>query len=291
MKWRKIQSERKWLIVYVVLSMIYMIWRIFFTIPFDYGVMAIILGIVLLIAECLGIFDFLVHFIGITRLVVPIKPRLEDEVTYPDVDVFIATYNEPWEIIYKTVIGCKNMQYPDSFKVHIYVLDDGHRNEIKELCEQVSVGYLTRETNEHAKAGNINHALQHTSSPYIVTFDADMIPMKSFLMETLPYFIDNQLIREQEIKDGLKEEKMTKKLGFIQVPQAFYNADIFQYQLFSEDIIPNEQDYFHREVQLAKNSTNSVIYSGSNTVIARQALEEIEGFVTGIIRLFVNWCG
>lgn len=283
MKWRKIQSERKWLIVYVVLSMIYMIWRIFFTIPFDYGVMAIILGIVLLIAECLGIFDFLVHFIGITRLVVPIKPRLEDEVTYPDVDVFIATYNEPWEIIYKTVIGCKNMQYPDSFKVHIYVLDDGHRNEIKELCEQVSVGYLTRETNEHAKAGNINHALQHTSSPYIVTFDADMIPMKSFLMETLPYFIDNQLIREQEIKDGLKEEKMTKKLGFIQVPQAFYNADIFQYQLFSEDIIPNEQDYFHREVQLAKNSTNSVIYSGSNTVIARQALEEIEGFVTGII--------
>lgn len=81
MKWRKIQSERKWLIVYVVLSMIYMIWRIFFTIPFDYGVMAIILGIVLLIAECLGIFDFLVHFIGITRLVVPIKPRLEDEVT------------------------------------------------------------------------------------------------------------------------------------------------------------------------------------------------------------------
>lgn len=58
MKWRKIQSERKWLIVYVVLSMIYMIWRIFFTIPFDYGVMAIILGIVLLIAECLGIFDF-----------------------------------------------------------------------------------------------------------------------------------------------------------------------------------------------------------------------------------------
>lgn len=208
---------------------------------------------------------------------------MEDEVTYPDVDVFIATYNEPWEIIYKTVIGCKNMQYPDSFKVHIYVLDDGHRNEIKELCEQVSVGYLTRETNEHAKAGNINHALQHTSSPYIVTFDADMIPMKSFLMETLPYFIDNQLIREQEIKDGLKEEKMTKKLGFIQVPQAFYNADIFQYQLFSEDIIPNEQDYFHREVQLAKNSTNSVIYSGSNTVIARQALEEIEGFVTGII--------
>lgn len=283
MKWRKIQSERKWLIIYLLLSAIYMIWRIFFTLPFSYGIIAMIVGVVLLVAECLGIFDFLVHFVGMTRLVVPAKPVLEEGVTYPEVDVFIATYNEPWEIIYKTVIGCKNMHYSDLSKVHIYVLDDGRREQIKALCEQVGVGYITRETNEHAKAGNINNALQHTTSPYIVTFDADMIPMNQFLMETIPYFIENRLKREQELAVGVKEDRLTKKLGFIQIPQAFYNADIFQYQLFSEDVIPNEQDYFHREVQLAKNSTNSVIYSGSNTVITRQALEEIDGFVTGII--------
>ncbi len=283
MNWEKIQSERKWLIVYLLLSTLYLIWRVFFTIPLDYGFWAIIFGVILLVTECLGMFDFLVHFIGITRLVVPAKPELEEDVVYPEVDVFIATYNEPWEILYKTVIGCKNMYYPDKSKVHIYVLDDGRRDEIKKLCQQVSVGYITRETNEHAKAGNINHALTKTSSPYVVTFDADMIPMHDFLIETLPYFIDNQLRREREQAAGVKEEEMTKKIGFIQVPQAFYNADIFQYQLFSEDIIPNEQDYFHREVQLAKNASNSVIYSGSNTVIVREALDEIGGFVTGVI--------
>lgn len=283
MNWEKIQSERKWLIVYLLLTTIYLIWRIFFTLPLDYGFWAIVFGIILLVAECSGVFDFLVHFIGMTRLVVPVKPELEESASYPEVDVFIATYNEPWEIIYKTVIGCKNMSYPDKNKVHIYVLDDGRRQEIQKLCQQVSVGYITRETNEHAKAGNINHALTQTKSPYVVTFDADMIPMHHFLMETLPYFIDNQLVREIEQQKGIKEKKMTPKIGFIQVPQAFYNPDIFQYQLFSEDIIPNEQDYFHREVQLSKNASNSVIYSGSNTIISREALEEIDGFVTGII--------
>lgn len=264
-----------------MLTTIYLIWRIFFTLSFDYEIGAIVFGIVLLVAECSGIFDFLVHFIRMTHLVVPIKPELEQEVVYPEVDVFIATYNEPWEIIYKTIIGCKNMDYPDPNKVHIYVLDDGRRKEIQKLCQKVSVNYITRETNEHAKAGNINHALTKTKSPYIVTFDADMIPMRNFLMETLPYFIDNQLVRESEQRKGIKEKKMTQNIGFIQVPQAFYNADIFQYQLFSEDVIPNEQDYFHREVQLSKNTSNSVIYSGSNTVISREALEEIGGFVTG----------
>ena len=81
-----------------------------------------------------------------TRLVVPVKPELEESVSYPEVDVFIATYNEPWEIIYKTIIGCKNMNYQDKNKVHIYVLDDGRREEIQKLCQQVSVDYITRET-------------------------------------------------------------------------------------------------------------------------------------------------
>lgn len=283
MKWNKIQSERKWLIVYLLLTGLYVIWRVFFTLPMRYGLLAFIVGIVLLVAECLGIIDFLIHFIGIMRLVVPEKPKLDPLTEYPDVDVFIATYNEPWEIIYKTVIGCKNMDYPDPQKVHIYVLDDGHREEVRRLCKEASVGYITRDDNEHAKAGNINNALAQTTSPYIVTFDADMIPMHQFLMETLPYFIGNEAIRAQERQEGIEEHDLTKRLGFLQVPQAFYNADIFQHRLFSEEVIPNEQDYFHREVQLAKNASNSVIYSGSNTVITRQALEDVEGFVTGII--------
>ena len=41
-----------------------------------------------------------------------------------------------------------------------------------------------------AKAGNLNHALEHSNSPYILTLDADMIPKSDFLMKTIPYFVE-----------------------------------------------------------------------------------------------------
>lgn len=283
MKWQRLQNKRKWIVIYILLTGIYVIWRLFFTLPISYGVLSLILGGVLLVVEMMGIFDFFLHFIGITKLVIPTKPILNEDCEYPHVDVFIATYNEPEDVLYKTIIGCKNMDYPNKDKVHIYILDDGKRESIKQLCKENSIGYITRDSNEHAKAGNINNALQHTNSPYIVTFDADMIPMHNFLTETIPYFIDNSIKRTNEELNGVNEEDMTKPIGFIQIPQAFYNADIFQHRLFSENVIPNEQDYFHRDVQVSRNASNSVIYSGSNTVISRKALEDVGGFVTGII--------
>ena len=49
-----------------------------------------------------------------------------------------------------------------------WVLDDGHRDEIRRLAERLGARYLTRPDNAFAKAGNLNHALgevQATSSP------------------------------------------------------------------------------------------------------------------------------
>ncbi len=69
----------------------------------------------------------------------------------------------------------------------------------------------------------------------------------------------------------------------MQSPQCFYNPDLFQFNLFSEGRIPNEQDYFYRDIQVARTRSNSVIYGGSNTVLRREALEEIGGFYTGAI--------
>ena len=45
---------------------------------------------------------------------------------YPDVDILIATHNEETELLYKTVNGCRHMDYPDKSKVHIYICDDGN---------------------------------------------------------------------------------------------------------------------------------------------------------------------
>ncbi|WP_218827896.1 glycosyltransferase [Paenibacillus rigui] len=248
----------------VLMSFVYILWRTFYTIPFGLGAAAIISGLALLIVEMVGMVEAGVHFYNMIRIEYPKRPEV-NEADYPDVDVFIATYNEPVSLLYKTINGCLNMDYPDKSKVHIYLCDDSNRKEMKELAERMNIHYVTRTERKHAKAGNLNHAMKHSTSPLIVTFDADMIPMHGFLKACVPYFLTGE------------------KVGFVQTPQSFYNPDQFQYNLYSENRIPNEQDYFYRDVQVGRNKSNSVIYGGSNTVISRQALNEIGGFYTEVI--------
>ncbi len=262
-----------WFYVNMIFTISYLMWRVFFTIPFEYGLLSEICGILLLIVELLGMAEALVHFDNMYNVNAYKLPEVPED-RFPHVDVFIATYNEEKELLYKTLNGCLHMDYPDKSKVHIYLCDDGRREEIKALAEELGVNYITRKDNEGAKAGNLNNALKVSSSPYIVTFDADMIPRSCFLMKTIPYFVD------AEIRNEGRPEGQKIKLGFVQSPQSFYNADIFQFNLYSEGRIPNEQDYFYRDIQVARTKSNSVIYGGSNTVLAREALEKVGGFYT-----------
>lgn len=268
----------------VVTSIIYLIWRIFFTIPFGEGIIALISGMYLLIVEIVGMLEEVVHYNNMTNIEYPMIPKA-DFSEFPDVDIFIATYNEPVELLYKTINGCINMEYPDENKVHIYICDDSNRIEMKKLAEEMNINYITRTERKDAKAGNFNNALAKTDSPLVVTFDADMIPMHDFLMSTVPYFVEDLTnAKKIEKKDGKEARKNRKgKIGFIQTPQSFYNPDLFQYNLFSETRIPNEQDYFYRDIQISRNKSNSVIYGGTNTVISREALDEIGGFYTKVI--------
>lgn len=268
----------------VVTSIIYLIWRIFFTIPFGEGIIALISGMYLLIVEIVGMLEEVVHYNNMTNIEYPMIPKA-DFSEFPDVDIFIATYNEPVELLYKTINGCINMEYPDENNVHIYICDDSNRIEMKKLAEEMNINYITRTERKDAKAGNFNNALAKTDSPLVVTFDADMIPMHDFLMSTVPYFVEDLTnAKKIEKKDGKEARKNRKgKIGFIQTPQSFYNPDLFQYNLFSETRIPNEQDYFYRDIQISRNKSNSVIYGGTNTVISREALDEIGGFYTKVI--------
>ena len=145
---------------------------------------------------------------------------------------------------------------------------------MRALAEEMGVGYFDRPDNKGAKAGNLNHALALTSAPYIVTLDADMVVKSDFLLKTIPYFVDVEL-REQK-----RPEEERLHLGLLQTPQCFYDPDVFQHALYSERRAPNEQDFFYRTIEPAKTTTNSVIYGGSNTILARRALEDIGGFFT-----------
>ncbi|MGB5824688.1 MAG: glycosyltransferase [Proteocatella sp.] len=260
----------------ILYSVVYMLWRVLRTLPYGYGFFPMLCAFILFMVEIIGFFEMIIHYYGLKDIEVPQKPEIDEDL-YPDVDVFVATYNEPQSLLRKTLNGCLNMDYPQKSRVHIYLCDDGNRTQMKQLAQKLGVNYLARDDLKGAKAGNLNNAMANSSSPLIVTLDADMIPMHDFLVATVPYFLKN----EQAKKHGEAQEHAD--IGFIQTPQSFYNTDLFQFNLYSENRIPNEQDYFYRDIQVSKNKTNSVIYGGSNTVLSRKALEDVGGFFTNSI--------
>lgn len=277
-------KKRLWFWLMVISSTIYVLWRLFFTLPLEAGIVALIAGIALFASETISVIEAVINFTSMSKDQEFERPVI-DEADYPDVDVLIATHSEEPDLLFKTINGCKHMHYPNPAKVHIYLCDDKARPEMAQLAQQMGIGYFGLEDNKDAKAGNLNNALEKTASPLVVTMDADMIPRSSFLMKTVPYFSLPTMICEDGVWRKRTEDEIDPdyKIGFVQTPQSFYNPDLFQFNFFAEANIPNEQDYFFKEVNLGRNRTNSAIYAGSNTVLSRAALEEVEGFRTKTI--------
>ena len=278
---KKAFKRNMFLIGAVILTIIYLGWRILFTLPLDDGIPQVIFGILLIVAEVVTCFTtFELYYRKFKSDYIVLDFPEVDSKYYPDVDVFIATHNEPLDILYKTANACTFMEYPDKSKVHIYFCDDGNRESVAKLAKELGIGYLGLADNKDAKSGNLNNALSKTSSPLIATFDADMIPQRTFLMKTVPYFFLPYFIKEDGVWRKRTEDEIDEdyKIGLIQTPQSFYNPDLFQFNLYSENSIPNEQDFFSREINIMRNSSNAIAYTGSNTVIARRAMEDIGGF-------------
>ena len=175
----------------------------------------------------------------------------------PSVDLYIPTYNEPIEVLEKTITGALCLDYPH---VSIWVLDDGRRPWLKEFCEAKGVGYLNRPDNAHAKAGNINHALTRTSAEFVAVFDADFVAQRTFLMRAIGFFSD-------------------PKIGIVQVPHAFYNHDPMQANLALRKSLPDEQRFFFDVIMPSRDAWDAAFCCGSNSVIRRAALDAIGGAV------------
>jgi cellulose synthase (UDP-forming) len=179
---------------------------------------------------------------------------------YPRVDIFVTVVNEPLSILHRTLIGCLSQRYPrDRYRVH--VLDDGRRADVKTLADSLKCGYITRADRQHAKAGNLNHALLKTSGEIVAIFDVDHVPTSGFLADTIGFFQD-------------------ERVAFVQTPHHFYNPDVFQRNLQAEDIVTNEQALFYHVLQSGRDRHNSAFFAGSCGLFRRRVLSEVGGFRT-----------
>ncbi len=63
----------------------------------------------------LGTAELMISRMKSARYEIPL-PAVQAE-DFPDVDVLIATHNEPAELLYKTINACTFLKYPDRSKV------------------------------------------------------------------------------------------------------------------------------------------------------------------------------
>ncbi|MGG3800757.1 glycosyltransferase family 2 protein [Metabacillus fastidiosus] len=254
----KMNIKRVLIILSLLVSWIYIGWRFLYTLPTGW---ALIAGLTLVTVELILIIQSTLNYIILFKPTKYAKSELPK--VLPTVDIFIATYNESSDVLTRTILGCKNIEY-DKEKMNIWLCDDGRRAEARKLAEKLGIKYLDRPTNEHAKAGNLNNAMAYTNGELVVTLDADMVPKPNFLKHTVGFFND-------------------QNVAFVQTPQSFFNEDIFQYNSFQGRNIPNEQDNFMQNIQSGRDRFNAAIYVGSNTIFSRTALDSVGGFATGTI--------
>lgn len=248
-------------VVSLVLGVRYLTWRLTETVlPYEdpFGLEQVWIWLIFLVEAAIFV-EVFVFFVIMSRIqprhreADEYQRRLEERRVYPPVDVFIPTYNEPIEVLEKSIIGAANIDYPD---FTVWVLDDGRRDWLRAFCDQEGVRYLTRPDNSHAKAGNMNHALTQATGEFVAIFDADFVPHRNFLRRTIGFFDD-------------------PRIGVVQTPQHFFNKDPIQINLGLTKDWPDEQRLFFDKMAECRDAWDVSFCCGSCSVTRRAALRDI----------------
>ena len=245
-------------------SLRYLTWRLTYTLSFNDPVSGIF-SVLLFAAE---IYTVVMLFSGHFQAFRPIRrtsPEMPSDARWPSVDVYITTLDESVDVVRRTAVGCRAMRYGGRKKV--WVLDDGSRVEMRRLAEQLGIGYLSRKDRRAAKAGNLNEAMARTSGELIAQFDADHVPVRSFLEETVPFLVADD------------------NLAFVQTPHQFQNSDIYQRNLAVGSQVANEQDLFFRVLQPGADFWNAAYFCVAKG--GREEMAENERAELAVIQEFL----
>jgi len=252
-----------------ILALNYIVWRIGNTLPNWDAAFDVIAGLVFLAVESVETVRSIVFLLLISRT----RERTAEADANLDwlaslerpplVDVLICTYNEEEAILERTIVGAMAMEYPN---FRVWVLDDGKRPWLADLCARAGCGYVTRPDNAHAKAGNINNGLRHLASleikpDFVSILDADFVCTPVFLTRALALF------REDDV-------------GIVQTPQHFSNSDPIQSNLAASKVWPDEQRLFFDVIMPSKDAWGLAMCCGTSSVIRASAIYSIGGFPT-----------
>ena len=175
----------------------------------------------------------------------------------PHVDILVPTYGEPLAVLQRSLLGCTQQSYPHTT---VWVLDDGGREEVKQLARSLGCRYQRRPERRHAKAGNLNAGLRRCHGELVAVFDADFIPQHRFLERSIGFLLEPDV-------------------ALLQTPQSFINADPVMRNLRLESWLLPDEESFYRWIEPVRDGWGAVVCAGTAFVVRRHALDQVGGFV------------
>ena len=243
----------------IAVSVVYLTWRLLSTLD----PASLWLSVPLLVLEAHALAGLVLFTFSLWD-VDCVKPVPARSTTDARVAVLIPTYNEPVEVLLPTIAAAVALQPGHE----TWVLDDGNRQEVAALADRLGARYLARAEHDHAKAGNINHALGVVAADLVAVLDADHVAAPGFLTHTLGYFDD-------------------PKIAVVQTPQDFYNLDSFEHganrswaDRSRRKARFNEQALFYRAIEPGKNRWGAAFWCGTGAVVRVTALRQVGGVAT-----------
>lgn len=250
-------------LVAITAMLVYLSWRVLFTLPG--GGTDAVAAWVLVSFEAIPLVGLLVRIVTVWNIDSWAPAPVTEVPDGMHVAVLIPTYDEPAEVLAPTIAAACALEPAHQ----TWVLDDGDRPWVEEICAAYGARYVRREEHLHAKAGNLNNALRLMEEEaaagadeidILAVLDCDHVPLPTFLTATLGWFTDPDV-------------------GLVQGPQSFHNAGAFD-----DDGVNGEQGLFFNVLMAARNHSEAgPFWCGSTALVRTRALREIGGVSTDTI--------
>lgn len=180
---------------------------------------------------------------------------------------------EPLEMLEESLIAMRDCDYAHD----TWVLDEGNRDEVKELCVKLGVFHFSRHGIEafnqqygnfraKTKAGNLNswRVTHEDKYDFIAQVDMDHVPHKDYLTKQLGYFKD-------------------ARVGYVGIPQYYKNMENWIARGASE-----QTHFFYGPLQQGFYGSNMPFLIGTSHIYRAKAIQDFGGYCATIAEDFIT---
>ncbi|MFS2122330.1 glycosyltransferase [Pseudomonas sp. Pseusp97] len=189
----------------------------------------------------------------------PFDPVLSDTGYRPKVSVHVPCYNEPPEMMKKTLDALSRLDYPD---FEVLIIDNNTKDPavwepVRDYCEILGPRFRFFHVAPLAgfKGGALNYILPHTAPDVevVAVIDADYCVEPNWLKQMVPHFSD-------------------PKIAVVQSPQDYHDGEE---NLFKKLCYAEYKGFFHIGM-VTRNDRDAIIQHGTMTMIRRTVMDELK---------------